>query len=265
MRDYFTDFENLSGDFRIYEYGEEQCPKGYGFGPYIRQTYFFHYIYSGKGVFRAGEREYRLRAGQMFLIFPGQLTYYEADAEDPWFYRWIAFDGSLCEALLCSAGLSEECPIFDDDASCPAGEALKKIVDGGVTSYARLMSDFWNFAAALPQERTSASNRHLRRAKTYIHSHYMEPLSVRQIADAVNIDRSYLCKLFKEHEDVSPQEYLIGYRMRVAQSLLLDTDYNISTVARLVGYEDPLNFSRRFSSRIGLSPYKWRKERSGVN
>ena len=112
----------------------------------------------------------------MFLIFPGQLTYYEADAEKPWFYRWIAFDGGLCEALLGSAGLSVDNPVLTDDASRSAGEALKKIVDGGVTSYARLMRDFWNFAAALPQGRIPASNRHIRRAKKGCKSTFHLPL-----------------------------------------------------------------------------------------
>ena len=258
---YFTDFENMSGDFNIYEYGEEQCNSGYGFGPYIRQTYFLHYVYSGKGVFRAEGREYQLRAGQMFLILPGQLTYYEADKDDPWFYRWISFDGGLCETMLRSAGLGIETPVLDDDSLGSAGKAIEKLVSGGAVSYARLMSDFWNFADSLPQSKTPASDRRIRRARAYIHSHYMEQISVGEIAAAVNIDRCYLSRLFKEHEGIPPQEYLIRYRLRIAQSLLLDTDYDISTVARLVGYEDILNFSKRFKSRFGVSPFKWRKQR----
>lgn len=258
---YFTDFENLSGDFNIYEYGEEQCRSGYGFGPYIRQTYLLHYVYSGKGIFRAEGREFRLEAGQMFMIFPGQLTYYEADTSDPWLYRWIAFDGGFCDMLLRSAGISIENPVLTDNDYASIGRAIEKIVSGGATSFARLMSDFWGLVDSLPQGKTPVSYRRINSAKTYIHSHYMEQLSVGNMASALNIDRSYLCKLFKEHEGVSPQEYLIGYRLRVAQSLLLDTDYDITTVAHLVGYENILNFSKRFKARIGLSPSKWRKER----
>ena len=261
---YFTDFENMSGDFNIYEYGEEQCNSGYGFGPYIRQTYFLHYVYSGKGVFRAEGREYQLRAGQMFLILPGQLTYYEADKNDPWFYRWISFDGGLCETMLHSAGLSIESPVLADNALGSAGKAIEKIVSGGAVSHARLMSGFWDFADSLPQSKTSAPDRRIRRARAYIHSHYMEQLSVGEIAAAVNIDRCYLSRLFKEYEGIPPQEYLIRYRMRIAQSLLLDTDYDIAAVARLVGYEDVLNFSKRFKSRFGISPFKWRRQKRSM-
>lgn len=261
MLDYFTGFKNISGDFTIHEYGEEQCEKSHSFGPYIRGTYFLHYIYSGKGIFCAEGKKYELHAGQMFLICPGQLTYYEADADDPWFYRWISFDGGYCDILLQSAGLSRENPIFTDDGNGSAGEELRKILSGGLTSFCRVMSGFWSFADAIGRTKTADfSHEYVRRAKAHIHSHYMEPITIREIAAKTGIDRSYLCRLFNASEGVSPQEYLISYRMHLAKGLLCETEYTVSAIARLVGYSDSLDFSKMFKSRFGLSPMKWRAQ-----
>ncbi|MCH5188696.1 MAG: AraC family transcriptional regulator [Oscillospiraceae bacterium] len=265
MINYFTGFENLSGDFTVHEYGEEQCPSGYGFGPYIRQTYFIHYIYSGKGIFRAEGKEYRLKAGQIFLILPGQLTYYEADKDDPWHYRWISFDGGYSEVLLRSAGLSIQSPIYTDDEHGSAGKALEVIVQNGIVPFCQLMSEFWSFADSLLRGKRPIADSYVRRAKAHIHSHYMEPLSIGEIAAGAGIDRSYLSRLFKDSEGISPQEYLIRYRLHLAKTLLLETDYNVSSVARLVGYSDALDFSKRFKSRFGLSPLKWRKEKRSLS
>ena len=45
-----------------------------------------------------------------------------------------------------------------------------------------------------------------------------------------------------------------------AQSLLERTTYNIKEISEIVGYENPLYFSRVFKKEIGKSPAQYRKE-----
>ncbi len=261
MKVYWTGFGNISGDFTVREYGEEQCAKGYAFGPYIRNSYFIHYVYSGRGFFEAEGKHYDLSPGQIFLICPGQITYYKADDAEPWLYRWISFDGGYCQTLLRSAGLSISSPIFTDFPDGAAGNALKKIVDGGQLPFCSLMSLFWEFAAALGRGecKTGSAGEYVRMVKAYIHSHYMESVTISSIASHIGIDRSYLCRLFKAAEGVSPKEYLISYRLNLAKSLFSETSYSVSEVARLVGYSDALDFSKIFKSRFGMPPSDWIK------
>ncbi len=261
MLDYFIGFKAVSRDFTVHEYGEEQCVKGYTFGPYVRHTYFLHYVYSGKGTFEAEGKKYYLKKGQMFLICPGQVTIYKADDEDPWFYRWIAFDGPASTSLLDSAKLSRKNPIFTDGSDKAAGEVLKTMVMGGHMSFYKTMSLFWLLADAMCKEVKEAvsSYEYVDRVKSHIHSHYMENVSVKDMALAVGIDRSYLSRLFKEREGVSPQKYLIKYRIGMAKSLLQTTSLPISDISRMVGYPDPMDFSKIFKAYEGMSPAKWRK------
>ena len=64
-----------------------------------------HYVVRGKGIFRRGKREYALQAGEIFVIRPGEVTYYEADMRDPWEYMWVAFDGFDVLEILRRTGL----------------------------------------------------------------------------------------------------------------------------------------------------------------
>lgn len=73
-------------DLTVINCGEERCTPGHSYGPAVRKGYLFHYIISGSGVFFAGGRRHALHAGQGFLIYPGQVTTYTADAEHPWHY-----------------------------------------------------------------------------------------------------------------------------------------------------------------------------------
>ena len=72
--------------------GVEACAPGHSFGPAVREYFLLHYVVRGKGIFRRGKREYTLQAGEIFVIRPGEVTYYEADMRAPWEYMWAGFD-----------------------------------------------------------------------------------------------------------------------------------------------------------------------------
>ena len=82
------------------------------------------------------------------------------------------------------------------------------------------------------------------------------------IANFLNIERTYLYRLFKDITGTSPQEYLLDYRIRRACSLLKDTKLPVSDIARSVGYDDSLYFSRLFKQKKGRTPTQYRKEKS---
>ena len=57
----------------------------------------------------------------------------------------------------------------------------------------------------------------------------------------------------------TPMKYILSIRIRNAQALLETTDYNISNIASMVGYENAFYFSRLFKKQKGLSPAAYRK------
>ena len=55
----------------------------------------------------------------------------------------------------------------------------------------------------------------------------------------------------------------LSLRMVNAQSLLENTEYNIGEIAEIVGYDNPLYFSRVFKKEYGVSPAQYRKNLEG--
>lgn len=70
---------------------------------------------------------------------------------------------------------------------------------------------------------------------------------------------SWFNKSFKTAVGTTPMNYILSIRIRNAQMLLETTDYNISSIASMVGYENAFYFSRLFRKHIGLSPAEYRK------
>lgn len=68
----------------------------------------------------------------------------------------------------------------------------------------------------------------------------------------------------EDHPEVfwmSPAQYVLSLRMVNAQSLLEHTNYNVKEISEIVGYDNPLYFSRVFKKEIGQSPAQYRKLR----
>lgn len=94
----------------------------------------------------------------------------------------------------------------------------------------------------------------------YIQNNYYNGINVTDIANYVCINRSYLYTLFREHMQISPQDYLTNYRITRALELLSITDLPVEGVAQSCGYRDSLVFGRIFKAKKGITPSQYRKE-----
>ncbi len=120
---------NSKSEINIYYCGKEACSPGHFFGPAIRPHYLMHFILSGKGIYETRGKKYVVSKGEAFLIRPQEITYYEADAKEPWKYAWVAFDGDKTEEMMKKAGFSEERPICNILRIEECGRYLKQLVD----------------------------------------------------------------------------------------------------------------------------------------
>ena len=71
-----------------------------------------------------------------------------------------------------------------------------------------------------------------RRIKEYIDKHYMEPITLQSMGEALHISPYYLSHVFKQMSGYSPVQYLLRRRIGEAQTLLITTDLSITRIAR---------------------------------
>ena len=83
--------------------------------------------------------------------------------------------------------------------------------------------------------------------------------SIAEMAEKVGLSRTRLSHLFKNETGESYPEYVERRRMELAQDQLRMTGSTVAEIARRVGYDDPLYFSRRFKGVCGVSPRAWRE------
>ena len=224
--------------------GEETCQPSHRFGPAVRKYTLIHYVVKAKGTFYARGGEYTVCAGQAFLILPDEITTYEADAEDPWHYQWIGFNGDLSSHFM---QLPPVFPVREDIFR----RAFQNTEDPSVLEYSIASALLLLYASLFSSK--SSTNQHVQKVQSYIQTSYMRSIRIEDIAKQLNLDRRYLTRLFKEKTGQSIQEYLIQVRLEEAVQCL-QNGYSVSDTAILCGYEDVSNFSKMFKKRYGISP-----------
>ncbi|MCL6457408.1 MAG: AraC family transcriptional regulator [Gorillibacterium sp.] len=267
----------LNSELIYYYSGSARCEPGHVWGPGMRDHYVIHYILAGKGVLRTSGLSFSLEAGQGFIIVPGTLVYYEADLTDPWHYVWIGFSGIKADHYLQRASLNAISPIFSYSHNSRLAECMREIGSvehSGGSSELRLTGLLYNLLSILidcssedSPGRTLESTRdeYVRKAIEYVHKNYSRSLRISELASYVGIDRKYLHSIFKQLTHMSPQQFLIRCRLEKACELMRDNDLLIGDIARSVGYEDPLLFSKMFSKVKGLSPKQWKQANKREN
>ena len=233
--------------------GWQDCPPGHSFGPAMRTYWLLHYVVSGCGTFQIEGKTHPVKAGCMFVIPPYVQTYYEADTHNPWNYIWVGFSypGPLPLKL-------------SDVVECPGAlryfTAMKvcEKFTGGRGAY--LCAQIWELFAHL-QERDPSTADCVDEALAIMHTEYANDLTATDLANRLNMDRSYFSTLFKKRIGVSPGKYLMDLRMRMAANLLAG-GASVGVTAVSVGYADIYIFSKMFKRFYGMSPTQYIKART---
>ncbi|MBH1940507.1 AraC family transcriptional regulator [Mobilitalea sibirica] len=94
----------------------------------------------------------------------------------------------------------------------------------------------------------------------YITQNYQYNISLADISEDFYISKCYLSRIFKEITGFTVNEYINIIRIKKAQQLLENTDYSITQIAGLVGYDSITYFEKVFKKYTEISPLKYRKK-----
>ena len=238
--------------------------------PKGRIDYQLLYIVSGKAHFYFNGIERIVQAGRMVLIPPRVEQKYEYFGEEKPEVYWVHFTGSDVKNILRKYEIPMDDPIFYSGASSVYSYIFKEMINelqtcrtGYEELLAMYLQQIFLLVQRTRQERkptvTTYIQEEMEYARRYFNEHYNEPISIQEYAESRNMSVCYFQRNFKQIVNHTPMQYLLTIRVNNAASLLETTDYSMAEIAAIVGYEDPLYFSRMFRKIKGMSPTEYRK------
>ena len=241
----------------------------HSFGPAVRQNYILHVVMEGKGTYHVKNHHYHLKKGDLFLIRPGDSTFYLADGEEPWMYCWLSFGGSAANEIIRQSHFKEaQYTMISSDIQKYSETILDCLsyADETLENELQLNGLTYHFLADLLSD---GGKIHLGDEKNYsplavaaveyIEAHYAEQLTVEEIAQHLSVNRSHLSRVFRTHMAISMKEYILGVRINHGAFLLSMTDESVESIAEQVGFNSLVVFSRMFKKLTGETASAYRK------
>jgi len=93
----------------------------------------------------------------------------------------------------------------------------------------------------------------------YIGKHFTEFISISDLAKMANMSVRHFTRMFHNIYNVSPNNYIIQFRMQYAYTLLKNSNLTISEVAFRSGFNDSTYFTRQFKKITSMTPKQYRK------
>ncbi len=226
------------------------------------------YCTAGAGRLTAGDWQGDIRPGHVMLLPQGLAHAYEADAEDPWTLYWVHFQGASTRVFMQYLGYREGRPLADAGVSPLLIGAFTSLLEVRRTGYStRAFINAANHLRHLLTQISMEASAHagrlqsgfeLDQVQAYMLEHIDRAITLDNLAAVANMSKYHFSNRYKELTGYSPIKHFLNMKMEHACHLLDATDLGVGEIARRVGYDDSLYFSRLFRNTIGASPRGYR-------
>lgn len=240
--------------------------------PRGRLDYQLIYIASGTARFHFdnAENETLLSAGNMVLYRPKEFQKYEYLASEQSEVYWVHFTGSDVKNILRFYGISDDMQVFSVGCNMEFNMIFQKMI----SELQHCQPDYKDMVSLLFRsllitlhrqltQKETVKNGYLsqtmERASQYFIDNYSKNINIEAYASSIGMSISWFIQNFKDYTGMTPMQYILSIRIENARLLFETTGYTITEIAGIVGYDNPLYFSRLFHKQTGYSPSAYRK------
>jgi AraC-like DNA-binding protein len=236
------------------------------------------YFLNGKGFMHINNKKYAVKKGDLFILDPFQQHYESSSDEFPLEYIVLGVENLQFIDPVKDKSHYEDSTSFDYFFHYTSFTQNKQITDllDNILNELNTSDDddvSFNISAYLSmllliiKKETKLSFLHNQSqpyskdvaiVKRYIDSCFCENINVEDLAQRVFVSKYYLIHQFKKEVGMSPIQYLISVRLNFAKFQLESSNYTISKIARLAGFNNSTYFSSCFKKAFGISPKEYR-------
>lgn len=233
------------------------------------EMFEFEYIVSDEGVTFIDGKKYKLFPNTFILRKPGQTSYSTVPFKCYYFHMEVNPD---CEYGQLLKSLPDFLYFIDGNACRSIMESLiMHLTNNGADPYcyytnARLLELF--YLLKNNDKKRSASDARLfnaehlepvKKAVSYIKTHYEEPVSLQSIAAVTGYSPNYFHGIFTSVTGTTPQQYLNNERLKNAKRMLATTQKSLLDISTECGFSSQSYFTEQFKKATLLTPHEYRK------
>ena len=234
----------------------------------ILREYQVVYITSGSGWFKDDiSGQHTIKAGDMFMLFPGVKHAYSPLPDTGWQEYWVGFSGNHIDRLLRNGLFNISKPIHQIGLNQKILVDFEQIMQlcrqqpPGFqiqlgTIVLQLLAHMHTSEINL---RTNQSESEIvQTARSIMTLHVDDSIEVEQIAGELGLEYTHFLDIFKHYTGLTPYKYFLQLRIQRAKELLETPGLSIKEVSGIMNFENQYYFSRIFKKKTGYAPSDWR-------
>lgn len=256
------------------EYPPQKHNQEYLFNPAngrVLPEYQLLYIVEGEGILQTRHGgQHNIKAGDMFLLFPGEWHTYHPDSSTGWKEYWIGFSGANIDHRVQAGFFSVEKPVYTIGYNETVVELYREAIRTATRQepyFQQLLAGVVNHLLGL-MFMTSRNNRIstgsefpkiIDKARAYLQESVESDISMPDVAAYLNMSYTTFRHAFKKYTGLSPAQYFINLKLHRAKEMLRGTTASVKEISYILHFESPEYFATAFRKKTGMSPSEFRK------
>lgn len=239
--------------------------------PHLHRELELVCMLEGETVVYVDSVRYVLRGGDVFLTFPNQIHSYESSGTERYYIFIIkpdlmpdlmeTFTAGIPASPIIAGGAnrSKLRRLFDSLAETCSGEAMLHDYTATLRR-GYLLALFSELLSLMTVSRLSVGDSGaLRSIVAFCSKNFTENLSLSLLEERLHLNKYYISHLFSERLGLRFNDYINSLRVSEACRYLLNSDYSVTEISELVGFNTLRTFNRAFMKQMKMSPSEYRK------
>lgn len=237
-------------------------------GGRVLQDYAVVYIVRGEGEFESeGATARKIEPGSLILLFPGVRHRYRPTRKTGWDEYWVVFGGEHADRWRERGFLRPEEPVVRIGGNVLLLRAfttlLDRVRDPSRASQQLLAASVTEIVTDIidtvhRQRIGDHLNELVGQIKLALSDSLANQATIDELADGLDVSRSYVFQIFKMITGLSPYQYRLQVQLGRAKDLLLNSSLSIKQIAHSVKFNSVHQFSKTFRNKVGMTPGEYR-------
>lgn len=240
------------------------------------------YIEAGVGIVVVDNQQYTLRPGRIFIFPQGKLHKVTVESSQSNIYKRniLHIDASVLTSYFNAfnefrvvleniSATDSKAFVYDLGQSqdyirrmLDLYEVKYRSVSNKVEVMAVLLLNLFQLFSEDAYVRTAATGKISSKIMRLIERDFRTRLTLKDIAENLDISQSYASRVFRKETGGTIQEYLLIRRVKYACDLLENTKLSVAQIAELAGFNHATYFIRCFKELLGCAPLRYRNRQN---
>ncbi|CAG9296944.1 AraC family transcriptional regulator [Celerinatantimonas diazotrophica] len=248
--------------------------KNFAYNKHAHEEYCLGLTLNGRQDFFCAGSFYKSQAGNIILFNPEEIHDGHAGNDSLLKYQMLYIEPQKMQTMIKTLGaihpnqLRFADTLYNDAKLRAQLYQMFSLVQGHHTQSIEYDAVLYTIVERLLELKGFACNKQrvikhadtlLLRAKTFIHAHLNESLTIEQISNEANLSQFHFIRLFKQSFGLTPHQYIINCRINLAKEQL-QKGQDITQCAQLAGFSDSSHLCRKFKQSYGITPSQYQRQ-----